>query len=305
MKRVLAIYYSQTGQLHQVMQRVLQPLADAEDISLHVEIIQPQNPPPFPWPILRFFDAFPESVYLDPAPIKPLTLQGTEEFDLIIIGYQVWYISPSQPITAFLQSPQAAQVLRNKPVVTVIACRNMWLIAQETMKKLLSNLGARLCANIVLTDQGSAIASLITTPRWLLTGKRNAFWGLPAAGIAAGDIQACDRFGHALQQALRADKERGPEALLQNLGAVTAKPELLISETAAFRSFRIWGGLIRRIGRAGQKRRWPILIVYIIFLICLIITVVPLSLLIQRLLRPLRQQRLKTLRHYYEMPSGN
>src|SRR5204863_9194288 len=140
------------------------------------------TPYPFPWPLLRFFDAMPEAVLLDPPPLEPLAVRPDEHFDLVVLAYQVWFLSPSGPVTAFLKSESGKRLLRGRPVVTVIACRNMWLIAQETVKRLIHEAGGRLVDNVVFTDQGGTLATFITTPRWLLTGRRNAFWGLPAAG---------------------------------------------------------------------------------------------------------------------------
>ena len=52
---------------------------------------------------VEFLDAFPESAHMVPPELEPLTLSGDEAFDLVILPYQVWYLAPSQPITAFLQ----------------------------------------------------------------------------------------------------------------------------------------------------------------------------------------------------------
>lgn len=81
---------------------------------------------------------------------------------------------PSQPITAFLQSEQAKKVLKDTPVITLIGCRNMWLMAQEKVKKLLAESEAKLIGNVVKVDQSNDWASFITTPLWMLTGKKKS-----------------------------------------------------------------------------------------------------------------------------------
>src|SRR5438128_2389674 len=96
-------------------------------------------------------------------------------------------------VVHFSQTGQLARVARR--LVTIIACRNMWLVAQETVKQLIQGAGGRLCDNVVFIDEGRALATFITTPRWVLTGRRNAFWGLPAAGVAEEQIANSDRFG--------------------------------------------------------------------------------------------------------------
>jgi hypothetical protein len=220
----------------------------------------------------------PESVLLEPPALEPLRVRPGENFDLVILAYQVWYLAPSGPITAFLKSDAGRRLLRGRPVVTVIACRNMWLTAHETVKRLVAEAGGELRDNVVFTDQGSALASFITTPRWLLTGRRNAFWGLPAAGVAEADIAGAGRFGHALVAALRTN---GSTAL----DAARVDPRLVFSERAGSRAFRAWSRLIRLGGGPGSAGRLPLLALFCVYLVTMIIVVVPPSLLVQRLLR--------------------
>lgn len=304
-KRVLVVAYSQTGQLSAIVERVLEPLRADARIAIHIETLQPQPAFPFPWPFFRFFDAFPESAHLVPPALAPLSLTGDENFDLIILPYQVWFLAPSQPITAFLKHPLAAKLLAGKPVITVIACRNMWLLAQEKMKGLLADIGAQLIDNVALTDRAPTMATLFTAPAWLLTGKRKPIPGLPAAGVSAADTARSIRFGRALLDALLDNREKARQPLLCGLAAVEANPRLLVSERAATRSFYLWGKLLRAAGGPGAPARLPLLVLYILFLITLVLTVVPLSLLLQALLRPFLTRRLAALKQQFEQPSGS
>lgn len=304
-KRVLVVSYSQTGQLAAIARRIAEPLLDDAAISVHVEELKLDYPYPFPWTFFKFFDAFPESAHMVPPQLKPLGLSGDEDFDLIILPYQVWFLAPSLPMTAFLKHPLAKRLLTNKPVVTVIACRNMWLMAHEKMKTLLRDCGARLLDNIVLVDPSPTMASLLTTPLWMLSGKRDFFRALPPAGVDAESILATRRFGLALRDALHRDEERGTTPMLTGLKAVDADPHLLVSEKAGTRSFYIWGKLLLAVGKPGQLRRYPFLLLYVIFLITLIVTVVPASLLLQLLLRPLLHDRFAKLKRQFDEPSGS
>ncbi len=304
-KRVLVLNYSQTGQLTEITKRILAPLEQDAGCSVHVETLRPVTPYPFPWGFFSFLDAFPESAHMVPPPLQPLSLSGDEDFDLVILPYQVWFLAPSQPITAFLKHPLAKKLLAGKPVVTVIACRNMWMLAQEKMKGMLDACGARLLDNVALVDPSPTMASLWTTPFWLLSGKKDFLKMLPPAGVDAASIQAARRFGLALRGALHKNEERGTAPLLGGLKAVDSDPHLLVSEKAATRSFYLWGKLLRGVGEPGQWRRYPFLILYVIFLITLISTVVPLSLLLQSLLRPLMRRRFAALKQQYDLPSGS
>jgi hypothetical protein len=304
MKRVLLVHFSQTGQLARVARRLASPLAQANDVELVEEMLRPRRPYPFPWPVWRFLDVMPETVLLEPPVLEALAVGADEHFDLVVLAYQAWYLAPSGPMTAFLKSESGRRLLRGRPVVTVIACRNMWLLAQETVKRLIQEAGGRLLDNVAFTDQGGTLATFVTTPRWLLTGRRDPFWRLPAAGVAEEEIAKADRFGLALLAALRADREREDAPMLSGLGAARVDPKLILSERAARRAFSAWSRLIRLGGAPGSIARVPMLALFAVYLVAMILTVVPTSLLVQRITRPLLAARLRALQSYYELPSG-
>lgn len=304
-KKVLIVQYSQSGQLTRIMQKLSAPLLEAGVIQTKTVNLKPARPFPFPWPLLDFFNIFPECVYLEPVELEPLEIKPEESFDLIIFAYQVWFLSPSLPATAFLKSRAAQPVLKNTPVITVIGCRNMWTQAHLKVKQMLAQLGTRLIDNVVFVDQGSTLASFITTPRWLLTGRKDAFWWFPPAGVAEQEITASDRFGRAIVAGLMADKETSGEPMLSGLGAVTADVALIQSEKIGYRSFRIWGNLLRRIGDQSSLIRKIVLIIYILFLICMILLVVPVTMLVKILLRPFFRRHYQQLKQDFEQPSGS
>lgn len=304
LKNVLVINYSQTGQLADVTAQVIAPLRAAGH-AVHLEILRPETPFPWPWPIVDFVDAMPECVQLDPPPLKPLEIPADIDFDLVILSYQVWYLAPALPITAFMQSPEARRLLRGKPVVTLVACRNMWISAHETMTRLVSDLGGRLLDHVVLVDQGHALATFVTTPRWVLTGRRDRWLGLPPAGVAPEEIRKAVRFGHALVDALANDREKLAAPMLTGLRAVEVNVRLIVSERAVRRAFGVWSRVIRSFGKRGQTSRRPILLVFALYLIVAILTIVPISLLIQWLFSPLIKPRLERMRHQLESPSGS
>jgi len=304
LKNVLVVNYSQTGQLSDISAQLVAPLRAAGH-AVHVETLVPENPFPWPWPLIDFVDAFAECVQLDAPPLKPLSISADQQFDLVILCYQVWYLAPALPMTAFLKSPEGQRLINGKPVITLVACRNMWLSAQDTMKRLITDAGGQLRDHLAFTDQGPALATFITTPRWVLTGRRNRFLGLPPAGVAAEEIRGASRFGLALAEALDHNREKAAAPMLSGLRAATVNPRLAISERAARRAFKLWSKLIRLCGRRGQWRRRPILLVFALYLIAMVLTVVPLSLLLQWLLSPLLKPRLERLKVELEQPSGS
>lgn len=306
-KKILVLYFTQSGQLSDVVRSVTAPLLDNPHFDVSFEAIKPVQPYPFPWPFLRFFDTFPETVYEDVPAIQPLSAGIADQpYDLVILAYQVWFLSPSQPTTAFLQSPEAKKLLRDTPVVTLIACRNMWLMAQETMKRHLSELGAHLVDNIVLTDPAHSAMTFFSTPMWVLTGHKGPFlFGLvPPAGVSPDEVANARRFGEAIARQLPGRDRSDQTPMLTGLGAVTVNERLIPSERIALRSFRIWGGLLRLLGKPGTPLRRTVLVAYIIFLITLILTVVPITAVIKRLFAPLMKARIARQRAYFSAPSG-
>jgi hypothetical protein len=304
-KKVLAVHFSQTGQAAALLENIVQPLREQADVSLTHVALQVSPAFPFPWPFWQFLDTFPETVHLDPPPLVSVPLNGDESFDLIILAYPVWFLSPPPPLTAFLLQPAARAVLCGRAVVTATACRNMWVMAQETVKRLLREAGARHLDHVALVDRGNALATFITTPRWVLTGRRDAFWGLPAAGVAQADLRAASRFGVALLQALRRDDETRDVPLLAGLGACKVDTALVASERIGVRSFRIWGRALRAAGRPGSPARRALLFFYLLFLLVAIVTVVPISMLLRRVLMLFARARLERVRRLYEAPSGS
>jgi hypothetical protein len=305
-RRVLVVHYSSpSGQLSDVMRNFIAPLRESGDIELHELVLRPRRPYPFPWPILRFFDTFPETIYLDPPEMEPFGTDAGLRYDLVILGYQVWFLSPSGPTAAFLKSLDAKALLKDTPVVTLIACRDMWLMAQERVKESLAAAGARLVGNVALIDEGGSIGSLLATPIWMMTGKRGPLLGglIPRAGVKPEQIAASRRFGERILDVLK----RGgvPDTtLLQGLGAVKVNTRLIATEKAARRSFLAWGALLRALGPQGSLQRKPVVLFYIVFLVVLLIVVLPLSMLLKTLAAPLLRGRIAAQQAYFSQPSG-
>ncbi len=177
-----------------------------KDIQGEAEIdfaeIKLVKPFPFPWSSATFFDAMPECVLQIPSDIHPMPELKAKDYDLIIFGYQPWFLSPSNPANSFLKS-EWARVLKGKPVLTVIGCRNMWLNAQEKVKAELQQLGANHVGNIVLEDSHGNLVSLLTIIRWMFKGQKEASGKLPAAGVAERDIKGAQKIWHAHIAALK------------------------------------------------------------------------------------------------------
>lgn len=246
---ILIIYYSQTGQLKQILDSLTHDIIDRCEIE-YVEIT-PSTPFPFPWTNDYFFDCMPECVLELPETIEPLAFKNSN-YDLIILGYQPWFLSPSLPTSSFLQSPYAS-ILQGHNVVTVIGARNMWLNAQEKIKSRLLLHKANLVGNIVFKDNHPNLVSLLTVIRWSFKGQKEAGKWLPEAGVSQKDIAGARRFGSILFEKI--NQTNSLHATLLQSEAIDLKPGLIILEKRGITNFRKFAAFIRAKGERGNPER--------------------------------------------------
>ncbi|MGN6647588.1 MAG: hypothetical protein ACTHJT_13790 [Cytophaga sp.] len=243
-KNILVIYYTQTGQLGQIVDNFIQPLAHAPGITIEKVAVELKNEHVFPWTSDRFFDTMPESVLGIPAELKAFTLKRTA-YDLIIFAYQPWYLSPSIPATSILQNSSVQAVMKNTPVITLIGARNMWLNAQEKIKKILKSIDAQLVGNIALIDKHNNHLSAVSILYWMLSGKKERYLSVfPKPGVSDQDIQSASVFGKTVLEYLNKNDWNGLQNTLIAQKAVEIKPNLMFIEQRAGRLFSIWANLI-------------------------------------------------------------
>jgi len=240
MKKILAVYYSQSGQAINILENILKPIISDINISISYLKIEPEPEFPFPWTSDEFFNSFPESVGSIPCKLKPFKIDLNENFDLILIAGQVWYLSPSIPINSFLKSPEAAILLNNKPVITIWGTRNMWAGAQETVKKQLTVIKANLVGNIVLIDKHNNLTSVLTIIRWLLHGQKEKSRFLPAAGVSETEIQQAEKFGVPILKSIQTSNFEILQPELLKINAVEINYPILKLEQNGARISKIW-----------------------------------------------------------------
>lgn len=266
MKEVLIIHYSQSGQLTDILHNVVQPLENDANIQLSYYSLRPKKEFEFPWKSEKFFDTFPETYLQLPQAIEPPTVDIlNKKYDLIILGYQVWFLTPSIPFNSFLKSATAKQLLNNTPVITVIGCRNLWMMAQEKVKQLLVAHQANLVGHIVLQDRHLNHISVITISHWMFSGKKDRYLGIfPKPGVSDEDIQAATKFGFPIRAALLENNFSTLQKKLLTLDAVQVKSFLITVDKRANFLFGKWANLIIKKGKPGevQRLRWTRLFSY-------------------------------------------
>ncbi len=276
MKNILVISYSQTGQLNAILRNICNPLEQDPGINIDYYYIEPEPQYPFPWPSDEFFRTMPDSVLGNACNIKPLNIPEPEKYHLVILGYQVWYLSPSIPVSAFLKSKEGKQVLAGKNVITVLGVRNMWIMAHKIVQSLLNDAGAFHTGNIVLEDKNNNIISVLTIIKWLMHGKKGPYKNLPEAGVSKSDITNTARFGKIILEALTENK-RCYQADLLPEGAVRIQYPIYQMEKNARRIFKIWAGIIAKKRQKGSRIETIWLRIFKYYLLFMIFGISPLA----------------------------
>lgn len=298
MKKILAIYFTQTGQQEEIVQTLLKPFIDAGD-QVHFERLRLVENYPFPWSAFTFFNAFPETFTQQPLPLMPLSSKAFETYDLVVIGYQPWFLTPSRPVSSFLQSPDATRILSGKRIVTILGCRNMWLGAQEKVKRRLRDLNASLVGHIALVDKSGNLTSLVTILRWMLAGKKEPFWFFPAAGVARKDIDETPTFGKILKKALDTDNFEGLQKDLNAAGAILVRPNLVLMEKRGQKAFSVWSKFVMAGGPAGSSGRNRRVYIFMNALPTAIVILSPLLWLVSRILLVVKHRQLSQEAEYH------
>src|ERR1700722_20048831 len=172
-KKILAVYYTQSGQLGEIIDSFTSPLIEAGATVEKVQI-KPVVDYAFPWTGKRFFSVMPDCVLGVPAELEPILLKE-KSYDLIILGYQPWFLSPSIPSNSLLSNEEFMAILKDTPVVTISAARNMWLNAFARVRNMLKDAGAKHVGNIALIDKHPNPISFVTIFYWMLSGKKERY----------------------------------------------------------------------------------------------------------------------------------
>lgn len=301
-KKILIVYYTQTGQLRDMVDSVASTLGAGEGLTLVYEELKPKPAFPFPWTSDSFFQAMPECVLGIPCELEPLSLQGDENFDLIILCWQPWFLSPSIPVHAFLQNETAQRLIKGKPVLTLIGSRNMWISGQERIREYLSQAGAVPAGNIVLYDRAPNLLSVFSIIRWLFTGEKGRFLKvIPPAGVSMEDIRNATRFGPIIRSAVMSGNMNSLRPALVKAGAVEVLTELVMIETRGIVLFRLWARFIRNKGAYGDPARLRRVRLFKWYLLAAIYLVSPFATMLFYLIKPFRLKALKKQVAFYQL----
>lgn len=290
MKKILCINYSQSGQLDEILDQFIAPLCE---YSIERVRIYPKKAYPFPWSTDNFYDEMPETVQEKPMELQEFELKE-DHYDLILFGYQPWFLSPSRPATSLLKHPEFMKRLKETPVVTIIGARNMWLNAQVGVVQMIQDAGGRMVGNVAFVDRAPNQLSAISIVHWMMTGKKTRKWGIfPLPGVSQEDIDGAGRFGRMLLPYFASGDYAGFQDEIVHNGGLRVKTNILFIEKKAKKIFRIWAALILKKEAAGGKRSFWISFFRVYLNIALFGVAPILSLLYTVLIRPLRQNSIR------------
>jgi hypothetical protein len=251
-RRAVVYLYTQTGQLREVAQALTAPL-EAHGWDIRWVDVRPREAFPFPWPIHRFFGAFPQVV--DPDAVVELVESpggfDTAADELVILAYQVWYLAPSLPIRSLLRTHP--ETVRGRSVVSLIACRNMWYSAAIETSGLLQSAGARRVDVVAATDTRGSSTSLVTTLRWLLTGNRAPFLWFGRAGVGDDELARVTAVGQDIAASRPCPQDAAPIV-----------PALAAADMLAGRVFRKGGATVRSMRRFGGAAHAASLVTFVL-----------------------------------------
>ncbi len=275
MKRILVVYYSQSGQLRNIAKSVLSPVVADANIVVDYYKINVVDDYPFPWTSDAFFDVMPESVKNIAVDIDLRGFPLHNDYDLVVLAYQVWYLSPSIPFNSFLSSDLAKEFLAGKQLVCLLGVRNMWVVAHEYVEKQLNSYGAHVAATITLADQASNLVSVITIIKWLVGGNKKPYKLLPEAGVSEESIRLASRFGESIRKAVIADDYGSLQEELSPLSPAKKRYHLVRIERTASRIFNAWASIIRKKGGPKSKDRLFFVRLFKYYLLFVIFVVSP------------------------------
>jgi hypothetical protein len=293
-KKVLAVYYTQSGQLGEIIDSFTSPLIEKGATVEKVQI-KPVADYAFPWTGKRFFSVMPDCVLGVPAELEPIVLKE-KSYDLIILGYQPWFLSPSIPSNSLLSNSVFKEILKDTPVITISAARNMWLNAFDRIRKKLNEAGANLVGNIALIDKHPNPVSFITIFYWMLSGKKERYLNIfPKPGVAQEDISDTVQFGRTVASHLVNGQWQGLQVKLLEQKAVEINYNLLFIEGKAKYIFAAWAKFISK-----RKNKTPWLSAFKYYLFIALFLGAPVLLTLDAIfIKPFSSKRIKAKKQNY------
>lgn len=197
--RVLLVQHSLSGETNTATHEFLNGFREGikeDPLNLHLDVVEQQieTKPPFrfPWDFWAFFDVMSETVVPDARGkdmqhwtikkpnlvsiglVEEQTSSSTDQpgFDLIVFGWQTWFLSPSLPVRLAVNDPTYQKLLQKAPILLIGTHRNMWHRASRTLcRELKENAQSKVVGGINFVQSSAFLVSVVKTLRWQLKGE--------------------------------------------------------------------------------------------------------------------------------------
>lgn len=254
MENILICYYSQTGQLKDILINMFSSLnANLE----FCEIRAPQYTFPLNW--RSMFEMFPESVLQMPCQISydiPL-----KKFDKIVIGFQTWFLHLSLPMLSFIMTDDFKTLVNGKEVILVMDCRNSWRQSMKRIEDAVTENGGIVKNRYVFCSVSGNFWGSISILKWFFTGNKHTYF-LPEPGVPDSEVLQAKRHGFEA-----VNKINDNVTLCPKTNARTMPPAI---EEFAIQKFKWWAKYI--VEGKSEYRRFKLFLfkVWLIFIIVII-----------------------------------
>jgi len=122
-------------------------------------------------------------------------------FDYVVVGAPTWWLSTDVPMRSFLESAEAANLLRDTPFTAAVTCRRYWKHNIKTVRRLGTKLGGIYADGIHFRYQGGQVRSLFSLLSYLGTGEyRDRYHGvkIPPTNLQDYHLEAARNFAEDL-----------------------------------------------------------------------------------------------------------
>jgi len=218
--QVLFVYYTYTQQTLKVVETMAEVLRarGSEVILAGIEFTDPRYaarfkkfPMPHPW--LECIGMILPELRHATGEIRIPEVVTEREYDLVCIGSPTWWLSTNVPIRSFLESEQAARVLKGKRFAVAVVCRRYWRHNLNTVRTLGTECGGVFVDGVHFHYEGNQIRSLLSLISYLGSGEyRRRYLGIkiPPTNIQEYHLEAARTFANGLADRLfAADGSKG------------------------------------------------------------------------------------------------
>ncbi|MGE2835907.1 flavodoxin family protein [Mycobacterium sp. SMC-4] len=197
--RVLFLYYSYTGQTQKVIDAAAEVFRQrgCEVHTAPIEFTDPRYAETFSrfpmrkvWPDM--FSVFGPQNRGEKGEIRTPDAVRDGEYDLICIGSPTWWRTVSMPVRSFLESAEAATLLRGKPFAVFTVARRYWQENLEAVRELAGKQGGRFVDSIHFIYPGDQVRSMLSLTSYLGSGQyREKYLGvkIPPTNISDEQVQ--------------------------------------------------------------------------------------------------------------------